>query len=122
MVLPVAMSTILLEQRPWNYFRARKTAFSSRQFICILLTGRDQVPLAVRSPKQVPRSSLEASVNLNSVAEWVYWLTLEDNCFILDLGGEISKIRITFSGILGFSNSTESTSYGADVGGLPLDQ
>ena len=29
-VLLVATSTILFEQRSWNYFKARKTALSSR--------------------------------------------------------------------------------------------
>ena len=43
--LSVATSTILSEQRSWNSFKAKKTTFSSRKFICSLLFGRDQLPL-----------------------------------------------------------------------------
>ena len=55
---------MLFEQRSWNSFRARKTAFSSKWFICNLLSGRDQVPLAVHSFKWAPRPSFDASVNI----------------------------------------------------------
>ena len=50
-VLSVATSTILFGQRSWNSFKARKTAVKSRELICSLLPGRDQVPLAVCSSK-----------------------------------------------------------------------
>ena len=63
-VLSVAINTVLLQQKFWNSFRARKTAFSSKWFMCNLLSGRDQVPLAVCSSKWAPYPSFDASVNI----------------------------------------------------------
>ena len=37
---------------------------SSRKFMCSLLSGRDQMPLMVQSPKCVPHPSFDASVEI----------------------------------------------------------
>ena len=64
-MLSVANRIMLFEQRSWNSFTARKTAFSSRWFMCKnLLSGRDQVPLSVCSFKWAPHPSFDASVKI----------------------------------------------------------
>ena len=59
-VLFVATRTKSFKHRSWNSLRARKTAFSFRWFMCSLLSGRDQVPLAVCSFKWAPHPSFDA--------------------------------------------------------------
>ena len=67
-VLSVATRTTFPCTMCWKLFNASNTAFSSRKFICSWLSGTDQVPLAVKSPKWAPQPSFEASVNI-----WMAW-------------------------------------------------
>ena len=63
-VLSVAIRTTFPCTKCWNLFSANNTAFSSKKFMCNLLSGTDQVPLAVKSPKWAPQPSFEASVKI----------------------------------------------------------
>ena len=53
-VLSVTTRTICLCTMCWNLFKASRTAFNSRKFMCSWLSGTDQEPLAVKSPKWAP--------------------------------------------------------------------
>ena len=90
--LSVAMSTMLFTQKSCNSFSARKSAFSSRSFMCNLLSGRKQVPLALSLFKREPHPPFNVSVRFEEHALVGVMVGFVAHCFppatILDGGGE----------------------------------
>ena len=105
-VLSVSTSTILCMQRSWNSFKARKTALSSRWFICNLLPGRNRVPLVVRSFKIAPHPGFDVSVKIadHSLFGCNGWpvRTMSSCSHHCKCGCNHLGIGITFSGDSGF--------------------
>ena len=121
-VLSVAIRTMLFKQRSWNSFRARKNTFSSRWFMCSLLSGRDQVPLAVCSFKWAPHISFYASVKIcrSYFSGCNGWPWIVPPTTIFSEGGVtwglVSPFLVTLEPSSCSSSGTICVSYGADLG------